>query len=88
MTFHMERSQALDFEPERVCQRCETRRLLVLFPRTQRGFYSKVCQLCTTIEADRERAVLRARRSKRIGNSLGTAAVKLVPLREKLKCGP
>ena len=55
MTFHMERSQVLDFEPERVCQRCETRRLLVLFPRTQRGFYSKVCQLCTTIEADRER---------------------------------
>ncbi len=84
----------LDTQPERFdgretiqreCQRCGVTRPLVLFPRTQREFYSKVCQLCTTIEADRERVVLRARRAKRIGSSLGTEALKLVPLREKLE---
>jgi hypothetical protein len=77
--FHDQRSQVLDFEPERVCQRCETRRLLVLFPRTNRGFHSKVCQLCSDEERIKEETVLRRRCFWR--------NQKLVPLREKLKCG-
>ena len=65
---------------ERVCCRCGRSRPPVLFPKTPQGAVSKVCQACTTIQDRKDEALLRTvcfRRHKRV-----------VPLREKLKCGP
>ena len=44
-------------EDVRVCCRCGSARLLILFPKTPKtGVYSKVCQACTTEQDRRDEA--------------------------------
>lgn len=62
----------------RECQVCHAVRPLVLFPKTLKtGAYSKVCQLCTTIDQKVDEAFLRK-------ECFGSHR-RLVPLREKVR---
>ena len=60
----------------RECQVCHAVRPLVLFPKTLKtGAYSKVCQLCATVDEKADEAFLR--------EDCFWRNRKLVPLREK-----